>query len=236
MGSLALAALLIAGALALSACAPDQSGSGSVCTVSIPEAGAKQSILVMGDSISIGYTPTVRAALSTYDVVHSPCNANDSGFTADHVDEWLASRDSFEAIVFNNGLHDIEAGSREHTTPLEYEANLREVAEAVKGKTAHPLFVLTTAVLPGTPRFNNDDVIDRNQIAAAVMAEEGIPVLDLYSVSLSIPDEHLSAGNVHYQAAGYETLGEAVVQSLAQKDFITYLKHSPTWWHVRRSC
>lgn len=168
-------------------------------------------ILIIGDSISIGYTPTIEAALKpAYDVVHNPCNAMTSTWTAQNIDAWLASRDTFEAITWNNGLWDI--ADWENISDTQYAENLHAIAQKIKAKTAHPLFVLTTEVLPATPHRNNADVINRNNIARDVMALEGIAVLDLYSVSQTA--EHVSIDDAHFTEAGSQVLGEAVLESL----------------------
>ena len=178
---------------------------------SLPAATGQPSILVIGDSISIGYTPTIQKALgATYDVVHNPCNAMDSTWTRQQIDYWLGSRASFEAITWNNGLWDNV--DSDPTSNAKYEANLHAIAAKIKAKTAHPLFVLTTEVLPGTPNQRNADVIQKNAIAVAAMAAEGIPVLDLYVVSQRLV--HVSPTDLHYTAAGSAALGAAVLAEL----------------------
>jgi hypothetical protein len=111
-----------------------------------------------------------------------------SNWTNEQIDYWLDSRATFEAITWNNGLWDTADWGP--TSDAKYEANLHAIAAKIKAKTAHPLFVLTTEVLPGTLHENNANVIQKNSIAIAVMAAEGIPVLDLYSVSHRLVAEH----------------------------------------------
>jgi hypothetical protein len=185
---------------------------------SLPTATGQPSILVIGDSISIDYTSTIQRALGArYDVVHNPCNAMNSTWTREQIDYWLGSRASFEAITWNNGLWDTV--DSDPTSNATYEANLHAIAAKIKAKTAHPLFVLTTEVLPGTPNQNNADVIQKNMIAVAVMAAEGIPVLDLYKVSQGLM--HASPTDLHYTPAGSAALGAAVVAELTTRYGIT---------------
>lgn len=196
-------------------CSCGKKSSGGICPANeeLPAATGAPTVLIIGDSISIGYTPTIEAALEpAYDVVHNPCNAMTSAWTAQNIDTWLASRDSFEAITWNNGLWDI--ADWENVSDSDYAANLHSIAQKIKAKTAHPLFILTTEVLVGTPNRENADVVNRNNIARDVMLEEGIPVLDLYSISQTIVDEHVSADDVHFTDAGSQVLGEAVLDKL----------------------
>ena len=207
------ALLLILLFFCLFACSKKQGGGICPTNESLPAATGAPTVLIIGDSISIGYTPTIEAALSpAYDVVHNPCNAMTSSWTAQNIDTWLASRSSFEAITWNNGLWDV--ADWENVSDSDYAANLHAIAQKIKAKTAHPLFILTTEVLPATPHRNNADVVNRNNIARDVMALEGIKVLDLYPVSQTIVGEHVSADDVHFTTAGSQVLGEAVLDSL----------------------
>ena len=193
-------------------CSKKQSGGICPANETLPTATGAPTILVIGDSISIAYTPTLKDALSTYDVVHNPCNAMTSTWTAQNIDTWLASRDTFEAITWNNGLWDI--ADWEKVSDIDYAANLHAIAQKIKAKTAHPLFILTTEVLPATEHRVNADVINKNNIARDVMALEGIAVLDLYSISQTIVDEHVSIDDVHFTEEGSQILGDAVLNSL----------------------
>ncbi len=74
--------------------------------------------------------------------------------------------------------------------------------------------MLTTEVLPNTPYRTNACVVGKNAIAAQVMAAEGIPVLDLYSVSVGLQSEHVTATDVHFTDTGSQALGAAVLNSL----------------------
>ncbi len=177
-----------------------------------PATGAP-TVMVIGDSISIGYTPTVRAGLPTRDVVHNPCNAMDSIWTSQHIDQWLDSRPSFEAITWNNGLWDVASWAP--TPDAQYEANLHFIAQKIKAKTSKPLFVLSSEVLPGTAYRNDADVQAKNAIAVAVMALEGIPVLDLHAVSATIQADHVTPTDAHFTDAGYAVLGSAVLNQLS---------------------
>lgn len=195
------------------ACAEDRSEVTCTGKEAVEASDGRGTVLVIGDSISIGYTPHLKDALGdTYQVTHNPCNAMTSTWTRMHVEKWLASRTSFEVIVWNNGLWDIATWIS--TGDAAYEANLRAIARAVRAKTAKPLFILTTKVPVGTPYRNDSDVVRINAIAQRVMSEEGIPVLDLYAVSANA--EHSAPADVHYTTAGSAVLGDAILNELNQ--------------------
>jgi hypothetical protein len=174
---------------------------------------SRPDILVIGDSISIGYTTPLRESLGAdIDVVHNECNAMYSANGVRKIDSWLAQRESFEVVTFNHGLWDI-ADWIGGTGPA-YRENIRYVARRIKAKTARPYFVTTTEVLPGTPGRTNAKVEAYNAIALEVMAEEGIPVIDLYAASLMIRTEHVSPDDVHFTDAGSRFLADVVLAEL----------------------
>ena len=199
--------------LSLTNCGPLKEAIGMCANGEMMEAtDGRPTVLVVGDSISIGYTPTIAAGLPNYQVVHNPCNASTTAWTKSQIGYWLNQRPTFEAITFNNGLWDISAWA--HVSDENYRDYLTEIAQRVKTKTANPLFVLTTEVLPGTEGRIDADVVTKNNIARAVMALEGIPVLDLYSVSQTIQAEHVDATDVHFTALGSQILGTAILTAL----------------------
>ncbi len=170
-------------------------------------------ILVIGDSISIGYTPTIANALAAnHQVVHNPCNAMTSTWTASQIDHWLDSRPTFEAIVWNNTLWDI--ADWVNTSDADYIANLHYIAQKIKAKTSQPMFNLGTEVLPGTPHRIDADVVHKNDLAIIVMAQEGIPVLDLHTFSQTLANDHAGPGDAHFNALGYSLLGATVLNEL----------------------
>lgn len=201
-------------ALGLSACAPSGEDDAYACmNADLPPEKGSPTILVIGDSISLGYTPALVDGLPAYDVVHNPCNARNSRLTAQNLGRWLASRPSFEAITFNNGIWDVT--DELWTSESEYEANLTFVARAIKAKTTRPLFVLTTKIPPGAIGGRLDsNAVRRNDIALRVMSAEGIPVVDLHTVSAGLDAYRWAPNDVHFHEEGSEILADVILSSL----------------------
>src|SRR5690606_3837208 len=67
----------------------------------------KKKVLIIGDSISIGYFPFVKDALKeeAY-VVHNPGNSQHTGTGLQRLDEWLGTT-KWDVIHFNWGLWDL---------------------------------------------------------------------------------------------------------------------------------
>ena len=203
--------------LTMLACSPEEE---AVCIPSkLTVDDARPDVLVIGDSISIGYFPTIATALSSYDVLHNPCNAQNSRNGVKRINDWLSMRDQWEVITFNHGQWDIWNGAG---VPLEeYKTNLRSIAELIKTKTSKPLFVLTTQVPLTDPYRDQGDEIPYNEAAVEIMNELGIPVVDLYTVSLSLHHLHVSDG-IHYTSQGSEILGEEILGGLTSIYGISY--------------
>lgn len=175
-------------------------------------------VLIIGDSISIGYTLPLRKLLSEKVNLHRVAdNAGPTTHGIQFLEEWLG-KDKWDAIHFNFGLHDLKLiWDGQHQVSVEdYERNLRRIVLRLKQTGARLIWASTTPVPEGkvNPPRSNADVLLYNQAAARVMKENGIPVDDLYSAvyprlaTLQLP------ANVHYTPQGYETLAERVAASL----------------------
>jgi len=181
-------------------------------------------ILIIGDSISMGYTPFVTEMLAERaEVVHNPGNGGDSRNVRANLQAWLAEMPA-EIVHVNCGLHDIKVqfDSDARQVPLgEYRENLSWVAGRLAACGAVPIWANTTPVVESWhherkefDRFNAD-VEAYNAAAAGIMAAAGIAVTDLHSAVLAAgPEKLLSPDGVHFPDAGYRLLAETVVAGL----------------------
>jgi hypothetical protein len=195
-------------------------------------------VLLIGDSISIGYTRAVRRLLQNEANVQRPLNERRDGPSncgptprgLESLAEWLGDA-KWDAIHFNWGLHDLcyrnpkatAQGNRDkvngkQAVPVdEYRRNLEELVARLKATGAKLVWASTTIVPDGEAgRFVGDDV-NYNEAAAEVMARHGIPTDDLHAVSKAFgPELFAGPGNVHFSLEGYERLAESVVLSLRE--------------------
>jgi lysophospholipase L1-like esterase len=172
-------------------------------------------ILVIGDSISYGWAPTVRSALLNYDVIHNPCNAKDSENGVRHIDYWLSLRPHWEAIIFNHGAWDVSFSR--HVTGPDYDYYLKREAIKIKEATVHPLFILTASVPIHDATRSVGSEVAYNQIAIAIMNSINIPYVDNYSLSLTIQNLRVNAdlqNDVHWTEAGSTVFGLNILNSL----------------------
>lgn len=191
----------------------------------------KPRVLIIGDSISIGYFPFVKAALGAKaDVFHNAGNAQHTGTGLQKIKTWLG-KEHWDVIQFNWGLWDIayrnpeskEQGNRdkEHgsitTSPESYRENLESLITTLKQTGAKLVFVTTTVVPKNEAgRFVGDEE-KYNQIAIEVMRKNSIAISDLYNPSVAIHEKAgLGDDNVHYTTEGYQQLSISVTAKLEE--------------------
>ena len=191
-------------------------------------------VLIIGDSISLGYTPVLQGILHKQVEIIRPLNKNGgwincqgTKFSREMMDEWLAAG-QFDVIHFNFGLHDLkhvhpETG-RNSTDPThpqqsnleQYEKNLREIVAKLKATDAKLIFATTTPYpdKPGGPLRRSDQPAKYNQAALRIMKENGIRVNDLHGFVLPRMDELLLPNNVHFRPAANLELAEQVANEI----------------------
>src|SRR5262249_9056899 len=103
-------------------------------------------VLLIGDSISIGYTPPARKLLAgTANVPRIPTNGGPTINGLKNLDKWLGDG-KWDVIHFNWGLHDLRTDEKgKHQVPLdEYEKNLRTLVKRLKATKAKLIWASTT--------------------------------------------------------------------------------------------
>ena len=175
-------------------------------------------VLLVGDSISIGYTLPVRKLLAGKANVHRiPTNGGPTSNGTANLAKWLGDG-KWDVIHFNFGLHDLklmETGKRQVEVE-DYEKNLRTLVAAMKKTGAKVIFATTTPVPEGklNPPRSFGDVATYNQIALKVMKEEGVAIDDLNAAVTPDIAKLQNPHDVHYNPEGYAVLGKAVVKSI----------------------
>lgn len=189
-------------------------------------------VLLIGDSISIGYTVDVRKLLKGQaDVFRNPGNGQDSNFGLENVDKWLGDR-KWDVIHFNWGLWDItyrhpeskEQGHRDKVngklsvTPEQYRENLEKIVARLKETGAELIWCATTPVPEEEAGRRVGDEIAYNRIAAEIMAKHGIATNDLHTHALKkLPGIAVKEGDVHFTAEGCAHLAEKVAESVSAR-------------------
>ena len=180
-------------------------------------------VLIIGDSISIGYTPFIEKALAPGAVVtHNPGNGGSTVRGIENIEKWIDNRE-WDVIVFNFGLHDLVHKDQNNKYDIngnvavsleEYGKNLEIIVSKLKETTARLIFVTTTMVPENAAGRLPEDPAKYNKEAMEVMLKNNIEVVDLYQASLSIHPNNSNPGNVHYTPAGYELLATSITGAI----------------------
>ncbi len=199
--------------------APDPAYAQIVDTPGLPR------VLLLGDSISIGYTLGVRAALQGAANVHRPAeNCGETARGLRSLDKWLGTG-KWDVIHFNFGLHDLKyldaAGKyvppdqgKQVAPVAAYEANLRELVARLRRTGAKLVFATTTPVPEKSQGRVARDELAYNAAAVRVMRELGVAVNDLHAAVLPQLAAWQRPNNVHFTAAGSAGLAAAVVAAV----------------------
>ena len=191
-------------------------------------------VLILGDSISIGYTPFVQKFLNGKANVFRPvledgkpenCQGTTNGIA--HIDRWIGNR-KWNVIHFNFGLHDLKhvepdtgANSQNPKHPQQaslkqYKKNLEIITEKLLATDAKLIFATTTPYpdvvngplrKPGMPK-------KYNRVAVKIMNKNGILINNLHDFILPRLDDLQLPANVHFTEEGSRAMALKVVDRI----------------------
>jgi len=184
-------------------------------------------VLLIGDSISIGYTLAVREELKGKANVHRPAtNCGPTTRGVELIDAWLGNGKR-DVIHFNFGLHDLKfiddqgkntppEKGRVQVSAADYEKNLETIVGRMKKTGAKLIFATTTPVPPGEPQRIKGDERKYNDIARRVMQKHGVAIDDLCAFCEPRLAELQLPANVHFKPEGSKQLAAQVAASILQ--------------------
>ena len=198
------------------------------CVSRSPKLQTLPRVLIIGDSISIGYMkPLTERLQGKAELVHNPGNARYSGYGLANLDAWLGDG-RWDVIHFNFGLHDLKyvddkglnsssAETGHIQVPLEkYRENMAAIAKKLKATKAVVIFASTTPYPNDltSPLRKRDDVARYNQAALEALKPYGVRVDDLCGFAEPRLAELQLPQNVHFTEAGYQALAEQAAKSI----------------------
>ena len=188
-------------------------------------------VLIIGDSISIGYTIPVREILEEFANVHRPpANCASTKHGLESIDKWIGD-DKWDVIHFNWGLHDLKymgqngenladpklPSNKQQVSIQQYSKNLDQLVQKMKKTGAKLIWRNTTPVPEGSKGRVVGDSDKYNRSAAEIMVKYGIPTNDLYSFSKENWDKIGRKANVHFTPQGSKQLATLVAESIADQ-------------------
>jgi lysophospholipase L1-like esterase len=166
-------------------------------------------VLLIGDSVSRGYTQPTRAALAGKANVHrAPANCGPTASGLKNLEVWLGDG-KWDVIHFNFGIHD------RATPAADYVKRLEEIVARLE-KTGARLIWASTTPIPDNPaqKQTAQSIVEKNALAAEVMKKHGIPTDDLFAAMTPRLAEFQPPLDVHFTGAGYDFLGAKVGESV----------------------
>jgi len=202
-----------------------------LCAASgLPRAAAADDlpqVLILGDSISMGYTPFVVEQMKEEAEVSRPkenCAGTLKG--VERIDAWLGDTD-WDVIHFNWGLHDLKRVKEDgqnsdnpddprQSEPGAYQEQLLYLVERMKETGATLVFATTTDFpdLPDGPVRHAADAVKYNAIALGIMNEHGVAINDLYGFTKPRLADLQKPNNVHFTETGSQALAEQVADAI----------------------
>ena len=194
-------------------------------------------VLMMGDSVSIGYLPTVRKELEGIANVHrvaANCGATKTALEYYGLVRWIKEGEAWDVIVFNHGLHDASCrfpdgndkdkdgnyasparGCKPYVSVEDYEKNRHAIVGILK-KTGAKLFFCTTTPIPDSlaEKYVENSELPYNEAAKRVMTEEGVTVVDLWATAKPEQAKLQIPRNVHFGEEGSQVLGKSVAEAI----------------------
>ena len=177
-------------------------------------------VLLLGDSIRMGYDDYVKEELDgKCEVVY---DAEDNGrfaaYTLWQANQMFKHHGHFDVVHWNNGYWDmnIEAPMTEAMHPVEeYVHFLKRIIKLCRENGAKIIFATTTPILEpgmaadntgtqaGSINYTNEWVELYNDAAKKLMAEENIPVNDLYALCKEGEHYYKCPDMLHLTEEGY---------------------------------
>jgi lysophospholipase L1-like esterase len=182
-------------------------------------------VVLIGDSIRMGYQPVVARKMQGVDVWGPDANCRHSIWALDHFKEWVADQQP-DIVHVNFGIHDAspQPDGKHQVILAQYRLGLqRFIAKvAALGKTrmiwatTTPLYIAQAGVPMAQWAIRADAEIEKyNAAALKIVNRRKIPVNDLHAVVMRNDFTRcMSPDGCHMTEFGNEVLSDAVVKAI----------------------
>ncbi len=180
-------------------------------------------VLLLGDSIRMGYDSIVREMLEgTYEVCYDDQdNGRFTAYTLWQANQLIQKYGHFDVVHWNNGYWDMHAEAP-MTEPMstipEYTHMLRKILRLLRQNSDRIIFATSLPVPPADEHrsYDNQTVIAYNEAAKKVMQEEHVEINDLYALLYDCEGYHKCEDRLHLTEEGYRLCAEQVVRVIRQ--------------------
>ena len=181
-------------------------------------------VVLIGDSIRMGYQPFVAKKLPEAEVWGPPENCRHSHWVYRHFQQWIADQQP-DLLHINFGIHDCGPREGPHLILLpQYQLSLKRIiAKVTELKKTKMIWATSTPLYkpdPDKPMVEwqireETNLKEYNDAALEIVKEAGIPVNDLHEVIMQNDFSRcLLPDGCHMTDFGNEVLSDAVVRAL----------------------
>lgn len=185
-----------------------------------------KNVLLIGDSIRVGYDKAVKATLEGKANVYFPeDNCRFASYLLRYIHEYksLIENGDVDVLHWNAGLWDcLRLFEEEPHTPIDvYAYYIDRICMRIKKcfPNTKVIFATSTKVqsekMPEGFKRYNEDIEKYNEVAVEIVKKHGFLVNDLYAVSATLPDEAHSDAVHYYTPIGTEIFTGKVLSCIA---------------------
>ena len=185
-----------------------------------------KNVLLVGDSIRMGYDAAVKRSLEgEANVIYPKDNCRFAAYVLRYLHEYLQGipGEEIDVVHWNAGLWDcLRLFEEEPHTPLEiYAYYMERICKRIQKvcPNARVIFATSTSVLSEKMgkdfKRYNEEIEQYNATAVEVVKRYGFEVNDLYAVSVSLPEEAHSDAVHYYTPMGTEAFTNQVLSYIA---------------------
>jgi len=177
-------------------------------------------VLLIGDSILNGYQGQATKLLTGKANVDLWVNPYNQSEQVNKLLGEVLTNGPYDVVVFNMGLHGWQEG---RVKPGTFEPLMKGYIEVLKAKLPKAKLIWassTPVTVKGKPtEINaeiNPNIIEQNRMAAKVMGEMGVPIVDFYA--LLIDKRELARGDMfHWTGPAYAVIAQAAVDAILRE-------------------
>lgn len=186
-----------------------------------------KNILLLGDSIRIGYDKSVKETLEGYANVYFPAeNCRFAAYVLRTVIDWITQcglkGEEYDVVHWNAGLWDsLRLFGEDVQTPIDiYAYYIDRVCIRLKKLFPNAKLIFATSTSVQEEKMHNDfkrynkDIEEYNRVAVEIAKKHGCEIDDLHAVSVRLPEEAHSDTVHYYTPIGTEAFTNQVVSCL----------------------
>lgn len=174
-------------------------------------------VLLLGDSLRMGYEPVVRKMLEGKAGVSGPNeNGRWAAYTLNSLRFWLDQFPTPDVIHWNNGLWDLGDDyqlGRPFSSPEEYESALERTITVLNKLFPNAKIIMATTMPTDNP--DSSDIESYNVILKNVAAKHNIPVNDLFPI-VKADVSLIGSDHIHLTEEGFEKVAAKVTEEVSK--------------------